>query len=369
MENILFYGDRDDASRRQVRSAAAQHSHRIGPRKPKSSKKSRTGIGSPKKRPLKAGPFVALGAADLAPKQRPSTGSSTSNSSTPPSTARFDLPAAALTTNGDGSPGFASTPLDQVRDDRRQQKPQTFRWKEVHGNDRPPGSDQHRLSRPPSDVPVPSYGNASSVATPAAPPRGQASLPPALVIERIPQSIPTSASHSRQSSGASTVSPSTRLPQYSWTEYPRYGLSHNGIQSSLQAMPQVDKDSPDRRLAPVPSGAVVSPGTPAVLSSSVPVGSSRSTIFSTRSTGHLDSRVIRDTNAGISTSTVCTRPISAAILGTMASISSLPDDLLSRVSSIRRTVKNDRVARAATAGANTPWIRGSKRGCKSVELC
>ncbi|KAK4617506.1 hypothetical protein CLAFUW4_12618 [Fulvia fulva] len=39
MDSILFYGDRDEATRRQVRSAAASHSHRIGPRKAKASKK------------------------------------------------------------------------------------------------------------------------------------------------------------------------------------------------------------------------------------------------------------------------------------------------------------------------------------------
>lgn len=38
MDTILFYGDQDEATRRQVRSVAAQYSHRIGPRKRKKSK-------------------------------------------------------------------------------------------------------------------------------------------------------------------------------------------------------------------------------------------------------------------------------------------------------------------------------------------
>lgn len=38
MEAILFYGDQDEATRRQVRSVAAQYSHRIGPRKRKKSR-------------------------------------------------------------------------------------------------------------------------------------------------------------------------------------------------------------------------------------------------------------------------------------------------------------------------------------------
>ncbi|EME40533.1 hypothetical protein DOTSEDRAFT_37346 [Dothistroma septosporum NZE10] len=39
--SILFYGEQGEATRRQVRSAAASHSHRIGPRKAKANKKSR----------------------------------------------------------------------------------------------------------------------------------------------------------------------------------------------------------------------------------------------------------------------------------------------------------------------------------------
>ncbi|KAF2165893.1 hypothetical protein M409DRAFT_55266 [Zasmidium cellare ATCC 36951] len=241
MDSILFYGDRGEASRRQVRSAAAQHSHRIGPRKPKSSKKTKTDTASTtKKRPLKANNFVSHGPADLekrAAKGRPSTsanGSFSSSSSTPPSAT------AAVATNQGALSSPASTPSHEHNDAKRQH---SFRFKEGRGDERP------RMPQPSSssDAPTPSYS------TGPAPTQAQAPLPPPLVIERIPQAVTSTASHSRQSSGASTVSPSTRLPQYSWTEYPRYGLSHTAFQSSLQTLAQAAVESSDQRFSPVPS--------------------------------------------------------------------------------------------------------------------
>lgn len=50
MEAILFYGDQDETSRRQVRSVAAQYSHRIGPRKRKKSKLPKHTAGADRKR-------------------------------------------------------------------------------------------------------------------------------------------------------------------------------------------------------------------------------------------------------------------------------------------------------------------------------
>lgn len=86
MDCILFYGDRGEASRRQVRSAAAQHSHRIGPRKPKSSKKPRSEELLSKKRTLKANPIVPYEpehSAKWTAKEQYTAASSSDSSSTP----------------------------------------------------------------------------------------------------------------------------------------------------------------------------------------------------------------------------------------------------------------------------------------------
>lgn len=261
MDSILFYGDRGDASRRQVRSAAAQHSHRIGPRKPKTSKRPRSEAPLPRKRPLKANNIIAFTPADIEArtKQRPAAASSS-----PPISANAT---ASTPSTSQSTPTSNAVTPHQETESRRQQRTQ-LRWKQVQGIEQGQQGPQ-LLQQPASEVPN-NPGPSSPSRQP--PPSAQASLPPRgappLVIERLPPASESTGSHSRQSSAASSASPSTRLPQYSWTEYPRYGLSFSGLQSSLQLLAHAavgEQEVPDQRPDQAPATSAPTPaGQPGV---------------------------------------------------------------------------------------------------------
>lgn len=233
----MFYGDRGDASRKQVRSAAAQHSHRIGPRKPKASKRPRNDTPPSTTRPLKANTIISLGPADIesrAARNKPHSSSRPSSANARAAFAPTPPTPTKLATSSN-----ASTPSHRDEETKRRQAPH-LRWKQVRGV-RAIQQGQH--PQPTSEVP---YSN-----SPVAP---------------TPQSIqaPSTASTGkslRESSATSSVSPSTRLPQYSWTEYPRYGMSFSGLQTSLQMLAQVavaEQEASDQ--TPTPTSAVPSTG-------------------------------------------------------------------------------------------------------------
>ncbi|KXS97419.1 hypothetical protein AC578_8835 [Pseudocercospora eumusae] len=173
MDNVLFYGQGDDASRRQVRSAATQHSHRVGPRKPKKgSGKESVAV---KKR--------------TAHQKSVSTASSSTDSPDDAGEATFAHPtarplptASASAYRGEGAAGRRKSSIGP---------------KEGHDERGTKGisSSSQSLHRSPALRPVPAQGSSYQ-----------------------------------------------RLPQYSWTEYPRYGLS-SGQPQSLKILAQVASGS------------------------------------------------------------------------------------------------------------------------------
>ncbi|KAM3424118.1 hypothetical protein BST61_g11336 [Cercospora zeina] len=174
MDNVLFYGERDEATRRQVRSAAAAHSHRIGPRKPKAALKP---------------PSTTTTAATTTSAKRRSTQhkppKSDVPSSPPPPTAKPQHPHRA-----GASVGASAGVL------RPQQQPLAATTAHVQA----PGIAAHPHSSPPPTSPDQPYA--------------------AGLVSSLSPARPTSSPDLAQ-----------RLPQYSWTEYPRYAWSSCRLQS------------------------------------------------------------------------------------------------------------------------------------------
>ncbi|USW56997.1 hypothetical protein Slin15195_G103160 [Septoria linicola] len=184
MDNVLFYGERDEQTRRQVRSAAAAHSHRIGPRKPKATLRQSASTGSssskdtpPKRRTAQQKPAV---------KQEPASSTVSSPQNVNVQEVYRTVPSVP--------PQFRDLPVEQsglTQMTGFQGQPQSTGPIHLYPQHLPAGA----LEQPRNGLVSP----------------GLRSMSPA---------GPTSSPDSTQ-----------RLPQYSWTEYPRYGLGSNRLQS------------------------------------------------------------------------------------------------------------------------------------------
>lgn len=183
MEAILFYGDQDEATRRQVRSVAAQYSHRIGPRKRKKPKQ--TGQDRKHTHYKKLATAVFDG---------------TPGSSTSP---RDFQPQAVVLDSKHKSHDGAQVELDVIRTDAPQQgqREQLLR-REMSGPDAWASSSEVG-SEPAHSPHTPRLGFARSAGAPQSPDSPQSAY--------------------------------RRLPAYTWTEYPRYAVSQTGTASPQNA--------------------------------------------------------------------------------------------------------------------------------------
>lgn len=199
MEAILFYGDQDEATRRQVRSVAAQYSHRIGPRKRKKSKAPKpTEIieskrGHYKKLAATASDVAATSSGSKRGQRRPNA--VTSNQQNVPRVLVHPKP-------GSGQPiqsqqhGHKEHLLGTETSD-----PETCASSSEIGSE--PAHSPH----------TPQFGFLPSIATAPSPDK--------------------------------PVSPYRRLPAYTWTEYPRYAVAQVGFTTPSHALPV----APGNRLA------------------------------------------------------------------------------------------------------------------------
>lgn len=219
MDSILFYGDRDENARRQVRSAAASHSHRIGPRKPKISKRPRADSNNTKKRNGKmtasspVQPATVIEAALNATVFNAASSPGTSQTNVQKSTARPD--SASPTAGSSPSNTSSQTPPTNLevteRDKELKRQAAHARW--------------HQLQAMQQIQPPPSSPNGVPTIVTTSPP---IETPPTLVysppsLEHLEQ-LSSSQSHLSSNPHVSPAPASIRLPQYSWTEYPRYGV-------------------------------------------------------------------------------------------------------------------------------------------------
>lgn len=174
MDNVLFYGERDEATRRQVRSAAAAHSHRIGPRKPKAALKQPKDTASTTTTKRRS-----------AQQQKPRSDLSSPPATSIPQDAKVQDPHRASASVG-ASAGVLR-PQQAIANNRHVQ-PAGMAGLNLHSH----------AQSPPRSSPDQPY--VSGVVSPSSRPTSSPDL-------------------------------SQRLPQYSWTEYPRYALSSNHMQS------------------------------------------------------------------------------------------------------------------------------------------
>ncbi|KAF7196600.1 hypothetical protein HII31_01970 [Pseudocercospora fuligena] len=190
MDNVLFYGQGDDASRRQVRSAAAQHSHRVGPRKPKKSLRENGKEGVPVKR--RTSHQKTASTASSSTGSPDDAGEATFAQSTKSPIAR-SVPTAY---RGEGAACSPASSFGKEGYEGIQKRCEQSRssMSSSQSLDRSCGLSQSPESRYCAAYPGP----------------GQEAY--------------------------------RRLPQYSWTEYPRYGLS-SGQPQSLQMLAQVASGS------------------------------------------------------------------------------------------------------------------------------
>ncbi|EME78513.1 uncharacterized protein MYCFIDRAFT_212405 [Pseudocercospora fijiensis CIRAD86] len=193
MDNVLFYGQGDEASRRQVRSAAAQYSHRVGPRKPKKSlrENGREGGGGVRRRTAHQKTASTASSSTSSPDDAGDAGDAPPAQSATASVAP-SVPTACRAEAAAGDAAFAMA--NQGHDEGIQTR-----------------GGQARNAISSSQSFHPSYGRPPS-------PQSRYCAP-------------------YQRSGQSAY-PDRRLPQYSWTEYPRYGLS-SGQPQSLQMLAQL----------------------------------------------------------------------------------------------------------------------------------
>lgn len=204
MEAILFYGDQDEATRRQVRSVAAQYSHRIGPRKRKKSRlPKQTGVIESKR-----GHYKKLAA--TAP-EVDATSSKVNQGQT-----RFKVLDPQSTAHGD----LQSIPEQQ-------------------------GGRAQSLRRELSDTETCAASSEVGSEPTHSPHTPQLGFPPAQGVTHSPDRIQSTC---------------RMLPAYTWTEYPRYAVAQLGSPTSSYALSSV---APANRLAfelPNPTTCLGGPG-------------------------------------------------------------------------------------------------------------
>ncbi|KAF2208913.1 hypothetical protein CERZMDRAFT_100902 [Cercospora zeae-maydis SCOH1-5] len=191
MDNVLFYGERDEATRRQVRSAAAAHSHRIGPRKPK---------------------------AALKPPSSTATTTTTTTAATATATATSTAAKRRSTQLNKLKLDRSSPPSTAVPHEAKPHHP--HRAAASVGASAGALRPQHVLAHTASHVPP--AGIAGLTRHP------HSSPPPSSPDQPHVTGVLSSLSPTRPTSSPDL---SQRLPQYSWTEYPRYALSSCRLQS------------------------------------------------------------------------------------------------------------------------------------------
>ena len=198
MDNVLFYGERDEHTRRQVRSAAAAHSHRIGPRKPKTAGKQSNGTSKGETTTTRRRTAPKEGS-----KSDSVTGTTVSSTeetvfrSMPPMTAPVEHP-------------------------MRQQG-----WHQVQ---------------------IAGISGQSHVRPHSA---SQSQTPP----EQSKAGIVSLGLRDNSPAHQSTSSETQRLPAYSWTEYPRYGLGSSRLQS-LEMLADVASSARTTPRSSSPGGGV-----------------------------------------------------------------------------------------------------------------
>lgn len=256
MDAILFYGERDEATRRQVRSAAASHSHRIGPRKPKAVKQTRPSPSQTRKKNLKSNgsPIGAPATMASINSMTPMVFKHTSTPGYPPVNARNDarrLPNASPSSQSSSSEFTSLSPsmgLDSTdRDIELKRHAAHARWEQMQGVQ-------------PTKVIQPTFGSSQS---PTSTPSGSKS---SQLATHVPAPVPSpwsngkterpssETSMSSSQTGPSSPSSSARLPQYSWTEYPRYGINQvSGSSQSPQQNAIAGKERHRFELPPPPS--------------------------------------------------------------------------------------------------------------------
>lgn len=256
MDAILFYGERDEATRRQVRSAAASHSHRIGPRKPKAVKQARSSPNQTKKKNLRSNGSPTGAPATMASinSMNPMIFKHTSTPGYPPISARndarkpLDASPSSQSTSSEPTSLSPSMGLDGAdRDNELKRHAAHARWEQLQGGHQMKAF-QPTISPSQSATSTPMDSRSSQLPTHAPAPvpspwsNGKMERP----------SSETSMSSSQPS--PSSPSSSARLPQYSWTEYPRYGINQlSGSMQSPESNARVGKERHRFELPPPPS--------------------------------------------------------------------------------------------------------------------
>ncbi|KJY00656.1 hypothetical protein TI39_contig320g00014 [Zymoseptoria brevis] len=293
MEAILFYGDgghRDEATRRQVRSVAAQYSHRIGPRKRKAAVKPPTKFEEQQLQqqlqqqqqddkykkiasvPPAAGDASGSRAGAAGPSQPPTY--YPNHPPPPPLAFVAQHPSHDAAPPDSGPPGVSGArPLPNVRWQPHWQ-PAPYAPGGPEGLQRPVSEghpQQHNGTYPPQYPHPPQYHlqhdpyqqhhQQHHYQYPQPQPQSrEQQRPESSRALHTPQATP--ASHfdhnaPRPQSQSTTPSSAIRLPEYSWTEYPRYS-PHSESFGSMTPSPERSKPN-DRRSADFPRPSLPMP--------------------------------------------------------------------------------------------------------------